>query len=155
MRVAQAGEMVSLPHDGKAGCTWSRRKEGEEVRLQGFPGSLSLLRSWRMRQEGPAFSWLSGAQQPSLHPLPKKHSPPAGGNETAGSRELPSPPNQCARGGGQARRRKGSPLPSTHLYTSSTHIEVSSQGPFTYQLSSTHQALKVCDSAAPFPQWLG
>lgn len=33
--------MVSLPHTGKAGCTWSRRKEGEEVRLQGFPGSLS------------------------------------------------------------------------------------------------------------------
>lgn len=51
VRVAQGGEMVSLPHPGKAGCTWSRRKEGEEVRLQGFPGALSLLRSWGMRQK--------------------------------------------------------------------------------------------------------
>lgn len=32
--------MVSLPCPWEAGCTWSRRKEGEEVRLQEFPGAL-------------------------------------------------------------------------------------------------------------------
>lgn len=58
------------------------------------------------------------------------------GDETAGSRELPSPPNQCDRGGGQAWRRTGSP------HTPSNHTEVSSQGPFTYQLSGAHQARK-------------
>lgn len=98
IRVAQAGEMVSLPHPGKAGCTWSRRKEGEEVRLQGFPGALSLLRSWRMRQEGPAFSRPSGAQRPAK---PASSAPGEGGG-IAGSRELLAPPNQCDRGGGQA-----------------------------------------------------
>lgn len=76
----------ALPHPGKAGCTWSRRKEGEEVRLQGFPGALSLLRSWRMRQESEeTFSWPASSTQPS-----------AEGNETAGQLPL-APKSVCQR----------------------------------------------------------
>lgn len=34
------GETCPSPTPWEAGCTWSRRKEGEEVRLQEFPGAL-------------------------------------------------------------------------------------------------------------------
>lgn len=39
------------PPPWEAGCTWSRRKEGEEVRLQEFPGALFLAEILGMRRK--------------------------------------------------------------------------------------------------------
>lgn len=122
------------------------RGRGEAAGVSWCPVSAEIMEDEAGGADLQLAKW-SPAAQPSS--FAQGTQPSAGRNETAGSRELPSSPNQCDTGRGQAWRRKGNP------HTSPTHTEVSSQGPFTYQLSSTHQVLKVNDSVALFSQWLG
>lgn len=101
--------MVPLPQP------WEGRAhlEQEEGRGEaaGFPGALSLLRSWRLRPKkaGGAFSWPKGMLQPSLHPPPKKQGPLLEGMRQQGPEHSPGPQTSVtgeeARPGG----RKGNP----------------------------------------------
>lgn len=62
------------PTPGEAGCTWSRRKEGEKVRLQGFPGVLfpGEIMGMKRKEGGGTFSSpLKKKESTSLAYLPR------------------------------------------------------------------------------------
>lgn len=48
------------------------RGRGEAAGISWCPVSAEIMED---EARGPAFSWPSGAQQPTLHPLPKRHGP--------------------------------------------------------------------------------
>lgn len=110
------GRQYPSPTPGEAGCTWSRRKEGEKVRLQGFPGVLfpAEIIGMKRKEGGGTFS----------SPLKKKEStslacllPPKDPQSSAGPREAPSLLNPSYRGGSRSLERDRKPqysLPHAH-----------------------------------------
>lgn len=102
------------PTPGEAGCTWSRRKEGEKVRLQGFPGVLfpGEIMGMKRKEGGGTFSpplKKKRKHQPSL--------PPKDPQSSAGPREAPSLFNPSYRGGSRSLEKDRKPqhsLPHAH-----------------------------------------
>lgn len=101
------------------------------MRLQGFPGALSLLSSWRMRQKeaGGAFSWQTEHSSLAciLHP---RNSPLPGKMRQQGPENYPHPQITVTEEEDKPGEGRGA------SYASSAHAEMSRQGP----ILNNHQA---------------
>lgn len=75
---------VSVPHPWEAGCTWSRRKEGEEVRLQEFPAALfaaEVMRGGGGRRGPPVCPLAPKGPGSPLSPITEEEVRPGEGRE--------------------------------------------------------------------------
>lgn len=104
---ARAGCPSTTPWE--AGCTWSRRKEGEEVRLQEFPGAPwpAEIMGMRRKAGGGANGTENGRRAPAWPATAPQHPQPSGGTKPI-QRSLTSLPlSPCHRKESRGSEREG------------------------------------------------